>query len=220
MVPLRGVLQSELEEINDGIIQMGEMTEQAILNAVEALQDQDTELAQEIIDRDEEINQLRFQIEARCFTVLATQQPFAVDLRAVVTALNIITDLERMADYAKGIGQLVIRTEGEALLMPLVKTPRMAQAVCDMLHTGLEAFIHQDVETAQAVFEMDDEIDHLYRDIFETIIQQMVKRELSVRKGMHLLFAAHNLERIGDRVTNIAERIIFMKTGVMKEQNL
>lgn len=220
MVPLRGVLQNELEEINDGIVQMGKMTEQAILNAVDALQDQDTELAQEIIDRDEAINQLRFQIEALCFTVLATQQPFAVDLRTVVTALNIITDLERIADYAKGIGQLVIRTEGEALLMPLVKTPRMAKAVCEMMRAGLEAFIRRDVEAAQTVFEMDDEIDHLYRDIFETIIQEMVKREQSVRKGMHLLFAAHNLERIGDRVTNIAERVIFMKTGVMKEQNL
>jgi phosphate transport system protein len=220
MVPLRGYLQSELEEISDSVMQMGDAVERAILMAVEALADQDVELAQQIIDDDVKINQLRFDIEDKCSTVLATQQPVAGDLRALVTVLNIITELERMADYAKGIGQIVVRTEGEDIFLSLQKTPRMAEVVCEMMHAALQAFVEGDVATAERLFGMDDEVDHMYRDIFESVIKSMVSREQSVRKGMNLLFAAHNLERIGDRVTNICERIIFMQTGVMKEQNL
>jgi phosphate transport system protein len=220
MTPLRGFLQSELEEISDAVIQMGDMVEQAILLAVDALADQDVELAQQIIDDDEKINQLRFAIEDMCMTVLATQQPAARDLRTVVTALNIITELERMGDYAKGIGQIVINTGGEDIFLSLQKTPRMAKVACEMLHAALEAFVQRDLETARRIFDMDDEVDHMYRDIFESAIKAMIGREHSVRKGMNLLFAAHNLERIGDRVTNISERIIFMQTGVMREQNL
>jgi phosphate transport system protein len=219
MSPLRGLLQSELERICDALVQMGDRVEQAVLQAVEALVDQDAELAQQIIDEDAAINQLRFDIEETCFTLLATQQPTAIDLRTVVAALNIITDLERIADYAKGIGQIVVRTEGQDLVMPPQKTPHMAEVVCDMLHASLDAFVERDVEAAQRMFDMDDEVDHLYRDLFEAVIQAMVAREHSVRNGMHLLFAAHNLERIGDRVTNIAERVIFAETGVMQERN-
>ena len=220
VTPLRGLLQAELEQISDGVTQMGEMVEQAILQAIEALDDQDLELAQQVIDEDQAINQLRFEIEDLCFVVLATQHPAAIDLRTVVTALNIITDLERMGDYAKGIGQIVVRMGGEDLFMPMQKTPRMAEAVCDMMRTALKAFVEGDMKAAQRVFDMDDQVDHMYRDIFESVLQAMISRDQSVRKGMHLLFAAHNLERIGDRVTNICERIIFTQTGVMREHNL
>jgi phosphate transport system protein len=220
MAPLRGVLQSELEEISDGVTQMGDLVERALLQVVEALEDQDVELAQQIIADDERINQLRFEIEDLCFTVLATQQPVAGDLRTIVTALNIITDLERMGDYAKGIGQIVVRMGGEDLFLALQKTPRMARVVCDMTHAALEAFVERDVGMARQLFERDDQVDHMYREIFESVIKAMISREQSVRKGMHLLFAAHNLERFGDRVTNICERIIFMCTGEMQEYNL
>ena len=220
MAPMRGFLQSELEEISDCVTQMGDMVEHAILQAVEALADQDVESAQQIIDNDEQINQLRFSIEDMCLTVLATQQPAASDLRTVVTVLNIITELERMGDYAKGIGQIVVRMGGEDIFLSLNKTPHMAEAVCGMMHAALEAFVEGDIESAQRIFEMDDEVDRMYRDIFETVIKAMISREHNVRKGMHLLFAAHNLERIGDRVTNISERVIFMQTGVMEERNL
>jgi phosphate transport system protein len=220
MPRLRGVLESELEEISDDLTQMGGLVEHAIVQSVEALSDQDAELAQQIIDEDERINQLRFDIEDRCFTVLATQQPVARDLRAIVTALNIITDLERMGDYAKGIGQLVIRMEGEDLFLSLDKMPDMAETVRSMVHAALEAFVEQDIDRARQLFEMDDQVDHLYREIFESAIRGMISGTHSVRQGMNLLFAAHNLERIGDRVTNICERIIFMSTGVMEEHNL
>ncbi|MBL7202150.1 MAG: phosphate signaling complex protein PhoU [Anaerolineae bacterium] len=219
MTPLRSLLHSELERIRDDVSRMGDMVERATLQAVEALVDGDVELAQQIIDGDLEINQLRFDIEAACFMLLATQQPAAIDLRTVVTALNIITELERIGDYAKGIGQIVVATEGQELVMPPQKTVHMAQVVCEMMHIVLEAFIEGDTEAAQRVCDMDDDVDHMYRDVFESILQAMVAREHGVREGMHLLFAAHNLERMGDRVTNIGERVIFMQTGVMQERN-
>jgi phosphate transport system protein len=220
MPRLRGVLQSELEEVFDDLTRMGVLVERAIVRSVEALSDQDVELAQQIIDDDERINQLRFEIEDMCLTVLATQQPVARDLRAVVTALNTITDLERMGDHAKGIGQLVIRMQGEDFFLSLEQMPIMAETVRAMVHAALEAFVEQDIDRARRLFEMEDQVDRMYRDIFESTIRDMVSREHSVRKGMHLLFAAHNLERIGDRVTNVCERIIFMSTGVMEERNL
>jgi len=213
------LLDSELEQITDDVIRMGGRVEEAIRRSIEALLEQDLELAERVIQDDEIINQLRFDIEEACFTLLATQQPTAMDLRTVVTALNIITDLERIGDHAKGIGQIVVRMGGQDLSVTLPKIPRMADAVCDMLYTVLNAFVESDAQAAQHVGEMDDEVDHMYREVFESIIQNMISHEYNVRKGMNLLFAAHNLERIGDRITNIGERIIFMVTGVMAELN-
>ena len=220
MNPLRGWLDSELDQICDEIVRMGDMVKQATLRAMEALADQDVELAQQVVDQDEAVNQLRYEIEAQCFALLATQHPVARDLRLVVTALNIITDLERIGDYAKGIGRIVVRTGGQELLMPTEKSMHMAQVGCDMLETVIDAFVEHDTEVAQRIFDMDDEVDHTYRSVFESVIQAMIGHEHGVRQGMYLLFAAHNLERIGDRVTNIAERVLFMQTGVLAEYNL
>jgi phosphate transport system protein len=218
-MPLRSLLNTELEKMRDDVIQMGDRVEQAIERAIEALTEQDVELAQQIIAEDQEINRLRFEIEDLCFTLLATQHPAAIDLRTVVTALNIIIDLERIGDYAKGIGHIVVRMSGQEMVLPSRNTPRMASYVSDMVHRALDAFIREDVDAAHRVCEMDDEADHMYREIFESVLQSIIAHECSVRSGMHLLFAAHNLERMGDRVTNIAERVIFMVTGVMKERN-
>lgn len=220
MPTLRGLLQSQLDQVRDDLIQMGDMVEQAALEAVEALADQDVELAQQVIDGDQQINQLRFEIERMCLDLLATQNPTAIDLRIVVAALNIITDLERMGDYAKGIGQIVLRIEPQKSSVPLEKTQRMARFVVTMLGTALDAFVEEDADTARRIFDMDDQVDHMYRDLFESIIQAMIARDVGVHTGMHLLFAAHNLERIGDRVTNVSERVLFMQTGVMREYNL
>ena len=219
MAPLRGLLDSELEHVRDSVVQMASMVEQAVLDSIEALVDQDTELAEQVVENDDDINRLRFDIEDACFTLLATQQPTAIDLRTVVTALHIITDLERIGDYAKGIGQIVVRMEGSDLVMPSQMTPRMARAVCDMMRAAVGAFVEGSAETAQQVAERDDEVDRMYRELFESVIQAMISREQGVRAGMHLLFVAHNLERVGDRVTNIGERVIFMQTGVMEELN-
>jgi phosphate transport system protein len=219
MAPVRSKLQTELGRITDGVREMGRLVERAVMRAVKALADQDVELGQQVIEDDEAINQLRFDIEAVCFAAMATQQPAAGDLRTIVAALNIITDLERMGDHAKGIGQIVINVEGEPLFLPAQKTPRMAKAVCQMIRTSVEAFVEGDVGKARRSFGLDDHVDGLYREVFESVIHAMVTRRQGVHKGMHLLFAAHNLERIGDRATNISERAIFSQTGVMEEQN-
>ena len=218
-MPLRRLLTIELDQICDSVIQMGDRVEHAIERSIEALLEYDTELAQQVIDDDEVINALRFSIEESCFALLATQQPTASDLRMVVSALHIITDLERIGDYAKGIGQLVLRMDSQPLLLSSRTTPRMASVVREMLHEALDAFVDGDVETAQRLCEKDDTVDHMYRRTFESIIQSMITKEAKVRTGMHLLFAAHNLERIGDRVTNIGERVVFMVTGTMEERN-
>ena len=219
MAPLRGLLDSELERVRDSVVQMASMAEKAVLDSIEALVDQDTELAEQVVENDDDINRLRFAIEDACFTLLATQQPTAIDLRTVVTALNIITDLERIGDYAKGIGQIAVRVEGADLAIPPEVTSSMARAVCDMMRAAVGAFVEGDVEAAQQVAERDDTVDRMYRELFESVIQAMISREQGVRAGMHLLFAAHNLERVGDRVTNIGERVIFMQTGLMHELN-
>ena len=220
MVPVRGRLQSQLDRIAGRVTQMGEMVDRAIQRAVQSLSERDVELAQQVIAEDEAINTLRFDIEDECYTLLATQQPAASDLRLVVAALHTVTELERIADYAKGIGQLLLRVEGEQLLLPAQTTLRMAEFVGEMMRTVLEAFAEGDISKAEGVFAMDDDIDHLYREVYESIIHAMVTHRHGVQKGMHLLFAAHNLERMGDRVTNISEHVIFMRTGVMEEQNL
>jgi phosphate transport system protein len=220
MAPVRGKLQRELDRITDRVTHMGEMVDRAIRRAVQSLSDQDVELARQVIAEDEAINELRFDIEDECYTLLATQQPAASDLRLVVAALHTITELERIADYAKGIGQLLVREGGERLLLPAENTLRMAEFVGEMMRAALEAFAQGDTAKAERVFAIDDDIDHMYREVYESIIQAMITQCHGVRKGMHLLFAAHNLERMGDRVTNISERVIFMATGVMEEQNL
>jgi len=220
MAPVRGKLQNELDQITEGLTQMGRLVERAIIRAVKALSDQDLDLAQRVIQEDDAINQLRWDIEEQCFSLLATQQPAASDLRNVVAALNIIIDLERIGDYAKGIGQIVINVKGEDLFLPTQKTPRMAEFVCDMVRTSLEAFLEGDVEKARRIFDLDHQVDYIYREVFESVIHVMAARRHGVHKGMHLLFAAHNLERIGDRATNIGERAIFAQTGVMEELNL
>lgn len=220
MTPLRGMLQHELDEILEDVTRMGDMVEHAISEAVRAIVDRDVDLAERIIAGDTQVNQLRFDIEDKCVTAVATQAPAAIDLRVVVTVLNIITELERMADYAKGIGRIVVRTGGQDLCLPERKVPLLAEKVCQMTHAALESFVGGGVEAAERIFEMDDEVDHMYRDLFESVIKATVAHEHSVGAGMHLLFTAHNLERVGDRATNIAERVIFMHTGVMEEQNL
>jgi phosphate transport system protein len=215
----RNVFDQQLIEIRDNILRMGELVDGAIARSLQALRNQDQTLARQVIVDDTDINDLRFRVEEECLTTIATQQPAAGDLRVVITAMNIVNDLERMADHATGIAKTVIRMGHDPLLKPLVDLPRMADAAREMLHRGLDAFVHKDVEAARAVAAEDDEIDHLYKAIFDELLGIMARDPGSIQRGTYLLWCAHNLERMGDRVTNIAERVIFMMTGTMKELN-
>ena len=216
----RSVFDREFAEVHDNLLRLGRLVDAAIDRSIVCLHERDTSLARQVIDDDAAINDLRFKIEEQCLVMIATQQPMAGDLRAIVAAMNVVNDLERMADHATGIAKTVLRMGGEPLLKPLVDIPRMAETVREMLRQSLDAFLARDAEAARGIAARDDEIDHLYKAVFDELLQFMIHDPTTVPRATYLLWTAHNLERMGDRVTNIAERVIFMTTGDMKELNV
>lgn len=196
---------------------LGSMVEQAILNTVEALKKRDIKASHEILDADKLINQKRFEIENQLMVLIATQQPMAHDLRLLASCMEIISELERMGDYAKGIANINIRMGDAPLLKPLIDVPRMAQKGADMLHRALTAFVNEDVEEAQKIPMEDDEVDALYNQIYRELMTFVISDPTTMERANWLLWVAHNLERVADRVTNICERTVFIATGEMTE---
>jgi phosphate transport system protein len=217
---LRATYDREYAHVQEQVLKLGELVDQAITRSLRSLQERDQELAQQVIEADVAVNELRFHIEEECLALIATQQPTASDLRAVIAAMNIIVDLERMGDHAAGIATTVIKMGDEPLLKPLIDIPKMAKLAREMLATSLKAFVERDAAAARVVAERDDEIDALYKAIFDELVEIMAHKPDAVSRATYLLWCAHNLERIGDRVTNIAERVVFMSTGDMKELNV
>jgi len=217
---IRSVLERDLRTVQDDLLRLGSLIDAAISRALKALADRNADLARQIIADDEQVNALRFQIEEACFTLIATQQPAARDLRTVVAAMNIVSDLERMADHAAGIAEIVLRMGDEPLLKPLIDMPRMAAECREMLRQALDAYVKHDVDMARKVAGRDDVIDGLYKQIFRELLSFMIEDPRTTTRALYLLFASHNLERIGDHITNIAERVIFMASGEMKELNV
>ena len=215
----RSHFDRELRDIQDDLLRLGSMLNTTISRALQSLASRDIALARQIVADDAEINALRFHIEEQCVHVIATQQPAASDLRAIVAAMNIVGDLERMADHAAGIAKVVIKMGDEPLLKPLIDIPRMADECRDMTTRALDAYVARDTEMARAVAARDDIIDELYQQIFRELLSYMLEDPHTVSRALYLLFAAHNLERIGDRAVNIAERVIFLTSGEMKELN-
>ncbi len=210
-------LDRDLRLLQDDILRMGSLIDAAITRSLRALSARDSELARGVIAADAAVNALRFEIEDACLTALATQQPAAGDLRAVVAAIIIVNELERMGDYAAGIARTVIRMGDEPLLKPLIDMPRMAEICRAMLEQALRAYLARDAELARSVAARDDEIDDLYNQVFRELLAFMLEDPHTTTRALYLLFSAHNLERIGDRVVNIAERVIFMASGELKE---
>ncbi len=217
MVQTRGMLDRELTQIQDDVLRLGSMVEKAIQRAIKALKMRDVELARQIIADDEEINALRYAIEEKSLTAIATQQPVASDLRTIIAATHIAIDMERMADHAEGIAQLVTRMADQPLLKPLIDLPRMADVACEMLRASLDAFVAGDPTAARAVVVRDDELDQLYDQVFRELLTYMLQDPRNINRATFLLWAAHNLERIGDRITNVSERVVFMTTGELRE---
>jgi phosphate transport system protein len=184
---------------------------------VEALKKRDIKGAEKIIAEDKEINKKRFDIERQLMILIATQQPMAHDLRLLASCMEIISELERMGDYAKGIANINVRMGEETLLKPLIDIPRMAQIGTSMLHRALSAFINEDVETAKAIPIEDDEVDALYIQVYRELMMIIIQDPKSIERANWLLWVAHNLERVADRVTNICERTIFIATGELNE---
>jgi len=214
---IRKTFENELQEVKDEILVLGSMVEQAILDTVEALKKRDLEESRKILASDREINKKRFELENKLMVLIATQQPMAHDLRLLASSMEIIGELERMGDYAKGIANINIRMGDEPLLKPLIDVPRMAKKDVDMLHRALTAFVEEDVEAAEAIPIEDDEVDALYNQVYRELMTFVISDPKTMERANWLLWVAHNLERVADRVTNICERTVFIATGEMNE---
>lgn len=214
---VRKTFEIEIQQVKDEILVLGSMVEEAILNTVEALKKRDIKASEEILKADKLINKKRFEIENQLMILIATQQPMAHDLRLLASSMEIISELERMGDYAKGIANINIRMGDEPLLKPLIDVPRMAQKGVDMLHRALTAFVNEDVDVAKALPVEDDEVDALYNQIYRELMTFVIQDPKTIERANWLLWVAHNLERVADRVTNICERTIFIATGDMTE---
>ena len=214
---MRKTFEIEIQQLMDDVLLLGSMVESAILNSVEALKKRDIEASHRLYEMDQQVNARRYEIEEQVMITIATQQPAARDLRLLASILEVAGELERMGDYAKGIAKVSILLGDQPILKPLVDIPLMAKKCADMLHRSLVAFINEDVEAARLIPVEDDEVDALYDQVYRDLMTYVMADAKSIEPANRLLWVAHNLERVSDRVTNICERIIFVVTGQMHE---
>ena len=206
-----------LDGVQGDVLAMGDMAEKAVARAVEALKKRNLTLAHQVVADDAKINQQRFSVEDKCMRLIARHQLQVDDLRPVVAILNIISDLERVGDYATGIAKIAIMIGDEPPLKPLIDIPRMAEIAIEMINGGLKSFIDRDVELARRVVTSDNVVDGLYDQVFRELITFMMIDPRTIERATRLIWAAHNLERVADRATNICERVVFTVTGKMEE---
>jgi phosphate transport system protein len=209
--------KQKLEDLENAMLAMAAMVEEAITASVDALRRRDLAASRRIVESDLLINQRRFEIEAECLITIATQQPMAGDLRVIAAMLYIITELERMGDYAKGIARINEMIGPGPLIKPLIDIPRLADHVCSMLRQTLNAFSQRDVDASRAIPEQDDIADALYNQIYRELMTYVISDPRTIEQVNYLLWVAHNLERTADRVINICERTVFTVTGQMEE---
>ena len=213
----RTAFHRELERLQDEVLVLGSMVAKATLRAVDALRAGDIATARAIQAEDTLVNRKRFDIEEAALLLIATQQPMASDLRQLAAILQIVTDLERMGDYAAGIAHICVQIGDEPLIKPLIDIPRMADKATDMLRRSLDAFIERDVAAAEQIAQEDDEVDDLYQQVYRELLTIMLANPRTINQATHLLWVAHNLERVADRVQNVCERVVFLVTGRMRE---
>jgi len=205
------------QEIQENILTMGGTVTEAINRSIEALKNRDLKLAHKIIADDAKINGQRFAIEDRCIELMATKKPTTSDLHVIIAVLSIITELERIGDYAEGIAKIVVMIGDEPPLKPLIDIPRMAELTTEMIDKSLQSFVNRDVELAKRVVTMDNVVDGLYDQVFRELLTFMMVDPKTINRATRLIWVAHNLERAADRVTNICERVVFTVTGKMGE---
>jgi phosphate transport system protein len=214
---VRETFEKNMKELEQELIGMGDMVIRAVKRSIEALKSRDMDQAKRIIADDLLVNKKRWDIEEKCINLIATQQPVATDLREIIALLNISTDLERMGDHAEGIAKIVIMLGDEPLVKPLIDIPRMAEKTTDMIKRSLEAFVRRDAKAARTICDEDDEVDRLCEQVYRELLSFMIEDPKTITRATYLIWTAHNLERIADRVTNICERIVFLVTGTMAE---
>ncbi len=219
MVP-RKSFHEQLDELQQSVLKMGAMVEQAIFNAVKSLKTRDEILAQQVIDGDDLIDDFQEQTEDDCIRLLALQQPMASDLRVISAVLKITNDLERIADHATDVAKVTIRISGQPLIKPLIDIPRMAEVTQKMLWISLDAFMRRDASEVEQLIDCDHEVDGLYHQIFRELLTLMLEDTHMIRQATHLLFVASHMERMADYCTNLGEAVFMMVRGERKNLNV
>ncbi len=209
----RQTLDRDIQHLQDEMLFLACTVNQTIVRSVEQLKARDFAGSRRLLAEDQAINEKRATIEAETLAVIATQQPAAGDLRALAAILEISAELERIGDYAKGIARISLMIGDQPLLKPLVDIPRMAYKARDMLGRAIEAFVQRDAEAARVIPLEDDEVDDLYNQVYRELVTYILADPRTIDQANYLLWAAHNLERTADRVTNICERVVFTVTG-------
>ena len=210
----------QLEQLQDDLLALGSMVEKATAKAVEALKTRDLAMSEQVVREDDAIDDKRREIEDRVIDLIAVQQPVASDLRLLITTIHVSMELERIGDYAEGIGKISLRMGNEPPVKPLVDIPRMAQKASAMLRDALDALVKHDTEKAYQVLADDDEVDDLYTQVYRELLVLMLQDPKIIQRGTYLLWTAHDLERIADRATNIAEEVVYLVTGKRVDPDL
>lgn len=213
----RETLERETQSILDGVVTLANMVEQAILDSVRSLQEKDFDLSKKIYDADEEINQQRNHLEQETIELIARQQPVASDLRILAAVFEVITELERMGDYAKGIAKVNLLIGEEPFIIPLDNITKMAELTAGMLHRSIKAFYDKDAESAYKIPKEDDQVDKIYYSTYTELIHTIAKDPRRTDHANRLMWVTHNLERTADRVTNLCERAIYIATGKLED---
>ena len=208
--------EKNLKGVEDDVVQLSNMVEKAIFKSIEALKERDISASQKVVDDDDVIDEKQQAIEDRCIDLIALEAPMAGDLRVLIAAMMVANELERMGDYAEGIAKISLSMGNLPPLKPLIDIPRMTDKSVDMLRRSTQAFVNRDVESATAVILDDDEVDDIYEQVYRELLTYMTADPSTVQRATYLLWVAHDLERVADRTTNIAERVIYLVTGETK----
>ena len=216
----RSVFEKQLAEVQEDMLVMAGMVQEAIAQGVEALKTRNVEQARRVIANDVEINDKRYETEDKCIELISLQAPLASDLRTIIAVLHITVDLERMGDHAEGIARIVLMLADEAPLKPYIDIPRMAQIAIEMMEGALEAYKRRDTALARRIIDRDDEVDELYDQLYRELLMFMIEERGTIQRATYLIWVAHNLERIADRVTNICERVVYLVEGKIHDLNV
>ncbi len=217
---VREGFHNRIKELERDVLHMGEFVIEAVNRAVKALAELDAKQAKRVMDDDAQVNQQRWALEDKCIDLIARQQPVASDLREIISMLSIVRDLERIGDYAEGIGKIVLLHGDQPLVRPLVYLPQMTAKAASMLRRSLDAFVSRDADQAQQICLEDDEVDRLYDRAYHDLLKHMIEDPALITRATYLIWAAHNIERIADRATNIAESVVYLVTGTPGELNV
>ncbi|WMJ82111.1 phosphate signaling complex protein PhoU [Clostridium sp. MB40-C1] len=215
----RKVFETELKELHNDLLRMGSIVEKQIHQSIKALKEQDINIAEEVIKNDDIVDNLMREIEDKSIKLIAMQQPIATDLRFIFTCINIVTDLERIADHAVDIAKIAIRLKGQKYMKQLIDIPKMADIVTGMIKDGLDAYVERDLDKACEISKRDDLIDGIFKNVFNEMFSVMSNDPSKIEQGTQFLFICKFLERVADHVTNICEWTIYIVTGEQVDLN-